>query len=641
MFFKVLLITLAITPLLRSSLALSAFDCRGTSINKTTISLVETPSCIPKNSNITSSIISAVVTQTTSVSSVKFYRCQVEAFHIVQRCGVSIDTWHNGGMYSEVHPITREECKDMVDSGFLNLRWGGEATRLSLPKGGKYSYPYTSYGSISSDGSCTHGGTLVSPDGRKWERALRHTRLEITYTDGIARLFHDEDVLRFPNGVSCPGSAERCEHSGYGHIFWKKPSPDCDSENSKESVVYSGNAALLTDMDHNGDKYIQVNQGHYDFQIKLLKTDVSVCGFKSYSTEHPRLFVTILGQDMPIFPLKRAVDSQDVNLLNYVNSKFIYVLRHTKKEVDKLFDLFYQERCKMQNRITENLMTLALLSPKEFAYQYFKSPGYTAVVRGEVVHVARCREVAIVPMKVSEDCYNELPVVYNNETWFMTPRTRILVRVGTIVECASDLGPQFLLNGRWVTPTSTGLMTVREPIIITPEPLSYEFERLDDLAANGLYTSDTIQKYQNILTSPLEEKIISSRITSAVMGNNGLPPGSSFLNSFTQSDYDLIGGKISSWTQIFTEKTKNIGSYFGFILFAFFIIRLIVSLINSLVNFRFLRQTHGILVAVCCCFFDALTHFIVRGDILAGRANKRKADKKEPKEDIYGEIELI
>lgn len=130
----------------------------------------------------------------------------------------------------------------------------------------------------------------------------------------------------------------------------------------------------------------------------------------------------------------------------------------------------------MQHRITGNLMTLALISPKEFAYQYFNSPGYTAVVRGEVDHVAKCREVAVTPLRISGG-YKELAVTYTNETWFVTPRTRVLVRKGTIVECASDLGPQFLLNGRWVTPTSTGLMSIKPPLIITPEPLEYEFEQ--------------------------------------------------------------------------------------------------------------------------------------------------------------------
>lgn len=37
---------------------------------------------------------------------------------------------------------------------------------------------------------------------------------------------------------------------------------------------------------------------------------------------------------------------------------------------------------------------------------------------------------------------------------------------------------------------------------ITQNPIDYEFEQLDDIANNGLYSSETIIKYQKILTSP-------------------------------------------------------------------------------------------------------------------------------------------
>lgn len=69
----------------------------------------------------------------------------------------------------------------------------------------------------------------------------------------------------------------------------------------------------------------------------------SICGFNPYSTEHPRLFVTIILRDAPDFPPSKPVGSEDVNLLNYINSKFVYAMRHTKQEIDRLFRLFEQK----------------------------------------------------------------------------------------------------------------------------------------------------------------------------------------------------------------------------------------------------------------------------------------------------------
>lgn len=619
------------------ALALSAFDCRGVAINKTTISLIETPICASKKPNITSQLVSVAVTQTTSISEISFLRCKLEAFHHVQRCGVSLDTWHNSGYYSEVLEITRDECIHMVHSSFINLRWGSN-TRVTLPKGGYFSYSYTSFGNIDG-GSCTSGGTLTSPSGIRWDRAIRNTRLEMTYTMGMARLFHDEGQIKFPNGVICNVLEGSCDHSGYGHLFWSVPSPDCRSTNSKNSLVFKGMAQLIVDKDsvEVGSQYIHVNQGDYDFQVKLGKAGTSICGFNSYSTEHPRLFVTIVPPNSPDFPMIKPVGSEDVNLLNYINSKFVYVMRHTKQEVDRLFRLFEQERCHMQNRITENLMTLALISPKEFAFQYFKAPGYTAVVRGEVVHVAKCREVAVMPRVLTDECYNELPVNYNNQTWFMTPRTRVLIRHGTKVECASDIGPQFMLNGRWVTPTSTGLMSVKLPFVISPDPLQYEFEQLDDIANNGLYSSETILKYQKILTSPLEERVISTRIADAISGKYNLPDGISIRNAFTDVDFDMIDKKLNGWSKVISESSKNIGGWFGFFLFVVFSIRAIVAAVNSFVNFRFLKRTHGVLIAALFCIFDSIAHYIVRGDILK---NKRK-DPTPAEDDSDGDYTTL
>lgn len=185
----------------------------------------------------------------------------------------------------------------------------------------------------------------MSPTGISWERTIRNTRLEMTYTTGVARLFHDEGQIKFPNGVICNVGEGRCDHSGYGHLFGLIPRPYCRSVNYDNSLVFEGLAQLITDndtTDRSPSLYIHVNQGDYDFQVKLGRLGTSNCGFNSYSTEHPRLFVTIILRDAPDFPPSKPVGSEDVNLLNYINSKFVYAMRHTKQEIDRLFRLFEQ-----------------------------------------------------------------------------------------------------------------------------------------------------------------------------------------------------------------------------------------------------------------------------------------------------------
>lgn len=244
-------------------------------------------------------------------------------------------------------------------------------------------------------------------------------------------------------------------------------------------------------------------------------------------TEHPRLIITIVNEFSAPFPELKGIASKDVNMMNYMNSK--YSMRHTKNQVDRLFQLFEKERCLTQTRITNNLISLAIISPNNFAFSYFNEPGYTAVIRGEVVHVAKCTPVCVVPRhNTGEHCYNELAVEYNNKTMYVTPRSRILIPNGQLVSCSSEVGPMYTLNGKWVIQTNVGLIPSRNPSIIEMNPISYEFEPLENLVNGGLYFPSIIMEYQKILTSPMEESVIKSRIVSAVNNGYALPEGVDF-----------------------------------------------------------------------------------------------------------------
>lgn len=75
------------------------------------------------------------------------------------------------------------------------------------------------------------GGTIVSHTEIQWGSAFRTLGLEIFYSNNRARKFHDEGVIKFPNGVSCKTAEEKCNHAGYGQLFWKNPFLECDSTN--------------------------------------------------------------------------------------------------------------------------------------------------------------------------------------------------------------------------------------------------------------------------------------------------------------------------------------------------------------------------------------------------------------------------
>nr|UUG74113.1 MAG: glycoprotein [XiangYun mono-chu-like virus 8] len=587
-----------------------AYDCNGDKVHKTSISLVDTPSCTFSKENVTESEMAVAVTQSTLTREVPFLRCLVVAYHHIWRCGSVIDTNVRGGDYAEVLTLTIQDCENMIYNKKYQTT-NGNVVNIDLDSGGRMSFSYTSWGTVSESGSCDPGPVLAS-NGAVYDKHTRNTRLEMWYTKGSGRMDVERKLLLMPNGMQCTIEAESCELADYGQVFWKQPTPTCKSEVDEQSLVYKGPATLITNHDTN-DKFVHVSFSGHHFQIKLEQRSTYVCGFRSYYTEHPKLFITLLDNSFPDFPL-REVTGTDVNMMNYINSKLVYSLRHVKDQVMDLYRLFEHERCLMQNRITSNLLTLAILSPVEFAYQYFGEPGYTAVVRGEVVHIARCVPVPVVP-KHLDLCYDEMPVVYNNVTMFMMARTRLLMKIGTIVECSSDLGARYKFGTRWVTMVHSGLLSVEKPNTISPDPISYEFEGIEEMMIGGLYTKETISKYQHILTSPMEESVLTSRMNTAIRGGESMPANYPASNIFSTADLENIQVKISSGLSAMVNKLLVLGNWFSLVVMIGWVLNTIISLINCGMNYYLVKPEVGFIVALFTCCFSSIYHLISRNNI--------------------------
>lgn len=104
---------------------------------------------------------------------------------------------------------------------------------------------------------------------------------------------------------------------------------------------------------------------------------------------------------------------------------------------------------------------------KDFAFEYFKSPGHTAVVRGEVVHIGQYEPVDVqYHLCEKNKCYDEIPVLFNNITMYIFPRSRMLTLIGNEIDCSSELNPRFFINDNWYTPTIHGLAQISYTTIL-------------------------------------------------------------------------------------------------------------------------------------------------------------------------------
>ena len=138
-----------------------------------------------------------------------------------------------------------------------------------------------------------------------------------------------------------------------------------------------------------------------------------MCGYLIQRTEHPKLFIVENHKGL-ILPARNEISTENLDIFSYVNSKFVYVERHIRTQLSRLYHDITLQTCNVERQVLKTLITLAPLTPDEFAYQLMKGPGYMALIVGEVAHIIKCIPVEVTVRHTSE-CYHQLAVKKGNE----------------------------------------------------------------------------------------------------------------------------------------------------------------------------------------------------------------------------------
>jgi len=131
-----------------------------------------------------------------------------------------------------------------------------------------------------------------------------------------------------------------------------------------------------------------------------------------------------------------------------MNSKFIYVEKHVRTQINQLYRNILLQQCN-ESRLMQNALAItATTSPDIFAFHFMKGPKYMALLAGEVIYIVKCVPVEV-KLTRTQECYDQLPVTQNNQTYFLTPQTHILLRQGTQVTCNPLAPPMYRLEDAW------------------------------------------------------------------------------------------------------------------------------------------------------------------------------------------------
>ncbi|QPL15378.1 glycoprotein [Hymenopteran anphe-related virus OKIAV71] len=616
--------------------ALVAYDCSHGNTGIKDISLVDVKTCVPKLRNVTKVDAYIQLIQPKYFETTPYFQCLVEVTHLIFRCGKTIDTHHQGGLYSEVLSLSRDECNTLITRG--EFKYQGFLVIIDITKNVNRISMET-YGTINS-GSCTPGSydyALVI-NGVQYDRAVRTSNFIITTKRSIATVDIETRKIILDDGIKCDYNPLSCFSSDNGFVFWESmfENPSCNSEDEYYPIFEGHATKYIEYVGNQATTSVIIHYSNYDFQIALLGKTKRICGQISYLTEHPKLAI-VFSTKTEGFNLKinSASMSKNVNLMAYVNSKIVYVLRHVKEQVDSLYDRVSHDRCIAETKIIHNMLALAVISPQEFAYEYFNAPGHTAVVLGETIYVSKCVPVSVNFTKVANKCYKELPVTVNGETMFMLPRSRILSGIGTEVDCSGLLTVKYKLTHEWYTVGSNLIVTSAPERLDFSNKDDWTFRTIDDLIETGIYTLEDLEAVQKIIMTPIQKNALTERISRTIQGESELPTGSNVIHLFTEEDLKTLAkDSVRSVLGSIADGIHYLGDICSFIVGSFIILRFIKFILNFIINGVLIFKKYGLNWRLLICWWENIVHIMLSGYMSKMRDEKEENESTAPLDTI-------
>ncbi|XP_052566606.1 uncharacterized protein LOC128093521 [Culex pipiens pallens] len=410
-------------------------------------------------------------------------------------------------------------------------------------------------------------------------------------------------------------------------------------EETDFEVIYEGIVNKTVDGDTVKNKnlaqhaiYSTVSNTHL-FSIKT-REKKKVCNHEGYSTDHPRIL--ILEENGFKSPFMKQASDKNYDMFTYFNSKITLVESYIGQKLNDVYNTIMTEMCKIDKAMMETKLTLARLNPTEFVNSIVKRDGYTAVVAGEVLHILECKPV-YVTVRITERCFQEIPISYNNNSMFLTPVTRILQIRGTEIECTPLLPAKFIFGGRWYT-TDGRLRETTEPNKLTTDIVTdWTYTSLPNLMEAGIYDEASIEKMRNMIYEQGNQKAVANILGKILTGQHPSYQGLKFDALIPQ---EILENVLNKYWNKFVSWSNWIGKMTSTSIGIYFIFRAIKFTIDTIVHGKILYEIYGLGWQLLACIWDSLTNLLTHRntkDIRASINSNRKTNKEateEEKEEI-------
>ncbi|XP_063989692.1 uncharacterized protein LOC135168981 [Diachasmimorpha longicaudata] len=596
----VTIIFLIIWENLRVVEGLIGYDCSGSTLNLTSYSLLHVEECNVPFLDPNSTTINIELMQLNKYEHIEINECRVQIERTIHHCGmfshVSIVQNYHREYFVE---LDQHECERLHHSNSLAV--SHNIFIDNLVRNALNSRPITLAGRTSTTGSCK--GTQYSDPFGTWDDVIVNALVRIFYTSYTSTIELQTNKVALNSGAKCDFLSGSCMDSTGTQAFWSvKPKKDCKFD--EYTALYRGPATRIEATANEPPTYIVTTE---DFTFSLeQRARVSTCGYILIQTEIPKLFIieSVIGTT---FPTNRIIETENVDLIQYVNAKIVHIEYHIRKQIKKLYHHIRLNECETKRTTLMNSLALATLTPDMFAYNLMKGPGYHAIPTGEQVTIIKCTAVPI-KIRKTDECTLEIPVSYNNESYFLNGISRMLIRKGTAIDCHSAIPTVFFLDENWYT-LNPDLMKAPTPLILNPlKPIEWEYEKLQNLGTSGIYNEQDMEKLRDRLLTKAETPVVVSNMARAASGNQ-LPTGSISMRHLL--DREMLEEITESAVQKAWNSLKIFGNTVSIVIGIITIIQIIIGLINLIIHGFTLHDAFGwsLQLAGACCV--SITHLLL------------------------------
>lgn len=583
------------------TMAIIGYDCGSSNLNVTTLSLIDVGDCDIKKPEVEASPVYIQLLQLNEFIENKVIQCKVEIHRTIFHCGMNSHVSVVAhGQLEYLAEVTRDTCEVMHKSGMYRL---GNSLINDLRVNQSTTHSITLAGSIKNDGSCY--GTQYSDPYGSWDDVVVQGSVKVTLIEYQATVNLNTNRLNLKSGMTCLLTSQSCIDLEGGQTFWNAlPVDNCKF--NRYDVLYEGMAKKIKDIGHSYPQTVYTLSTQ-DITFALTKkSEQPACGHRLIRTEHPKLliFETTRGAT---FAKPKPIAVGNLDIFAYVNSKFVYVEKHIRNQINQLYHDVLTQRCNLEQQVLTNALIIATQSPDEFAFHLMKGPGYMAVIAGEVVHIVKCIPVEV-KVRRTQSCYHQLPVSRGNESLFLSPRTHIIMQTGTEITCDPLLPSEYLLGDAWYK-LLPGPVQSMPPTIIKPmtKP-TWKYTNPASLATSGIYTQEDLEKLRDHIMFPVEKPAV---LNTLARGISGQPIGSQGISFSNMLGTDGLKNLVDSVWENMWGRFMFFGTASAGIIGIILLIRGIKLIVDTIIHGYALHTVYGWSIFLIGAIWDSVTHLLL------------------------------